>query len=245
MKKRMILTAVIAVVFVLITDHVQADIPKISNLKFSAKPVVLKEEFTISFEFEGSIDRLFIENTWETKEGEIKREVKEYTIPPDVKEKQNGVITRPWKIVNASVKPYRILKVWVKDAPGNQSNALSEEIKVAIPEVPKEVQKLLGKWVWTYDLGYAILTIKSITPIADNKFSIAATYENYNPTWGSDTRGRGSKLVGKIDPQRNQAEIILESKGRKIELIWDGKRNLWGYARFSTWSGRVDFRREE
>lgn len=132
---RKILTGVVAVIFILIAGHGWADAPKISNLQFSANPAVIGEEFTISVEFEGHVDCLFIENTWETQKGEIKREVREYTIPSDIKGKQKGVITRQWKIVNASVKAYRIVKICVKDGYGNESNALSGEVKVAMPEL--------------------------------------------------------------------------------------------------------------
>lgn len=247
MRKEIVFALILGLI---VFGKARADFPKISNLQFSANPVPIGKWFNISVEFEGDVDRIFVENTWETKDGEIKRDVKEYPIPPDIKDKPKGVITRQWKVTSADHKPYRILKVWMTDSNGNQSNVLSGEIKVAIPEVRTsynvryDYKKLEGKWVWTYELGYAILTIKSVLSV-DNELSISAIYENYNPTWGSNTIGKGSKLVGKIDLQKNPTKIVLVSKGREIELIWDGKKRLAGYARFSSWSGSVDFRREE
>jgi len=122
----------IGLILVLISfGYVQADSPKISNLQFSANPVTVGEVFTISIEFEGDVDGLLIENIWETKDGKIKQELKEFAIPSDVKEKQKGVLTRQWKVASGAHKPYRILKIWVKDSNGNQSNILSGELKLA------------------------------------------------------------------------------------------------------------------
>jgi len=137
--RKVIFSGLMLMVLVLSPGGIEAGVPKISNLKFSDSPIILGEWFTISVEFEGDVDRLFIENIWETQSGEIKQELKEYTIPSDIKEKPKGVIVRQWKTVNPSVKPYRILRVWVKDANGNQSNILSGEVKITISEVPKDV----------------------------------------------------------------------------------------------------------
>jgi hypothetical protein len=52
-------------------SQVQAEIPKISNLQFSANPAVIGEWFTITIEFEGDIDKLVLENTSETQTGGI------------------------------------------------------------------------------------------------------------------------------------------------------------------------------
>lgn len=137
----MFIGVLIAASFIIVRP-VQAEIPKISNIQFSANPIILGEWFIIAVEFEGDVDRFFIENTWETKDGEIKREVKEYTIPYEVKEKPKGVITRRWLTKDPTHKPYRIFKVWVKDVNGNQSNVLSGEVKVAsvMPVIPKDTR---------------------------------------------------------------------------------------------------------
>lgn len=137
MKSKVFIGLMVIISF-LIADHIHAEIPNISNLHFSVDTASIGDEFTISIEFEGDVDSLFIENTWETTRGEIKKETKEYTIPQDIQEKRKGVIIRKWKIVNPKVKPYRILKIWVKDTAGNQSNSLSGEIKVKIPEIKPE-----------------------------------------------------------------------------------------------------------
>jgi dienelactone hydrolase len=105
---------------------------RISSLVFSDNPVTPGVKFTISFEFEGAVDRLFIENTYETQGNEIKKEIKEYSISPEIKAHNKGIIKRQWETQRGSTaKPYRILSVWVKDAKGNQSNVLSGEIQIA------------------------------------------------------------------------------------------------------------------
>jgi len=137
-KQLLVINTLILVLFVV---QVYAEVPNISNLRFSDDPITLGEYFTISFEFEGSIDKYVIENTWETKDEQIKREVKEFPIKPEVKEKLRGLISFRWKSENPTAKPYRIMKVWVKDAAGNQSNVLSGEVKVA-KDVPGEEVKI-------------------------------------------------------------------------------------------------------
>jgi hypothetical protein len=127
----------------------QAGAPRISNLKFSANPVTPGIKFTISFEFEGDVDRLFIENTYETQSDEIKREIKEYSIPSEIKAERKGIVSRQWETQKGSThKLYRILSVWVKDTKGNQSNVLSGEVKIvsAMPANLRDAQWLLGSW---------------------------------------------------------------------------------------------------
>jgi hypothetical protein len=122
---------------------------RISNLKFSANPVTPGIKFTISFEFEGDVDRLFIENTYETQSDEVKREIKEYSIPSEIKAERKGIVSRQWETQKGSTnKPYRLLSVWLKDAKGNQSNVLSGEIKIvsAMPVNLRDAQWLLGSW---------------------------------------------------------------------------------------------------
>lgn len=136
--KSAVFIGVLLIISFITIEHINAEIPIISNLHFSVDTAIVGEEFTISIEFEGDVDSLFIENTWETKKGEIKKEVKEYTMPQDIQERQKGVIIRKWKIVNPKVKLYRIFKVWVKDKAGNQSNSLSGDIEVKIPEIKLE-----------------------------------------------------------------------------------------------------------
>jgi Icc protein len=128
------LLGLITIVLILVVEHVQADIPRVSNLQFSANPVTLGELFTISIQFEGDVERLFIENTWEEQGGAIKQETKEFPISSDMKEKQRGVITQKWKVASGAHKPYRILKVWVNDASGNQSNTLSDKLNLLMSE---------------------------------------------------------------------------------------------------------------
>lgn len=148
MKKRLLVN--MTLISALFAVQVHAEVPNISNLRFSDDPITLGEYFTISFEFEGNIDKYVIENIWETKEGQIKRQVKEFPIKPEVKEKPRGVIRFRWKSENPTAKPYRSMKVWVKDAAGNQSNVLSGEVKVAkdVPgeevNIPMEIKSVFG-----------------------------------------------------------------------------------------------------
>jgi Icc protein len=127
-----------------------AGAPKISNLKFLTEPVVIGEWFTITVEFEGNVDKAFIENTWETQSGEMKLDVKEYPIRPDIKEREKGLIPLRWKVVSSEHKPYRVMKIWVKDKEGNQSNSLSGEIKL-VSQPPAE-EKNYHRIVVLYDL---------------------------------------------------------------------------------------------
>ena len=112
--------------------------PKISNLQFLSDPVVIGEWFTITVEFDGNVEKAFIENTWETQNGEMKKDVVEYPIRPDIKEKQKGLIPMRWKVISQEHKPYRIIKIWVKDKDGNESSSLSGEIKLVSQPEPKE-----------------------------------------------------------------------------------------------------------
>jgi dienelactone hydrolase len=136
--------------FVLFAFQARAEGPKVSNLQFSENPITLGDYFTISFEFEGGVDKYCLENTWETPAGEVKKEVKEFTVKPEIKEKPNGLISFRWKSENPHTKPYRIIKVWVKDVSGNQSNVLSGEVKVSKGmaeeevKIPMEVKSIFG-----------------------------------------------------------------------------------------------------
>jgi hypothetical protein len=183
MKWIMFIGVLIAASFI-ITRPVQADVPKISNLQFSANPIILGEWFTISLEYEGDVDRLFIENTWETKDGAMKREVKEYIIPSEVKEKPKGVITRRWLTKDPTHKPYRLFKVWVKDVNGNQSNALSGEVKVAtvMHEIPKDAR---DQTKWPFGLWTGILAGKQKNRILEiNEVSVGSGKANYGTVGG-------------------------------------------------------------
>jgi dienelactone hydrolase len=118
----------------------RAESPKISNLQFSDNPISLGESFTISFEFEGTVDRYFVENNWETSEGQMKREVKDYAPRPETKDKVPRQISFRWKTENPTAKPYRIFKIWAKDTNGNQSNTLTGEVKVMQDVSSEEVR---------------------------------------------------------------------------------------------------------
>jgi len=208
--KRIIFVGVLIAASFFIVRPVQADVPEISNLQFSANPIILGEWFTISLEYEGNVDRLFIENTWETKDGEIKREVKEYTIPPNVKERQKGVITRQWKTVNPNVMPYRILKVWVKDVNGNQSNVLSEEVKVAtfMPEIRKDAQ---DQTKWPFGLWTGILAGRQKNRILEiNEMSEGRGKANYGTA--------GGKLQPISVVMKGEQVSFITPPGSKIEL---------------------------
>jgi dienelactone hydrolase len=122
---------IILLLLIFSPENVQADVPKISNLQFSDNPITLGEWITISFEFEGRVEKYRVENVWETKDGEVKKEGKEFPVKPEIKEKPAGLITLRWQWNNPAPKPYRIVKVWALDAAGNQSNVLSGEVKVA------------------------------------------------------------------------------------------------------------------
>jgi len=201
MKWIMFIGVLIAASFI-ITRPVQADVPKISNLQFSANPIILGEWFTISLEYEGDVDRLFIENTWETKDGEMKREVKEYTIPSEVKEKPKGVITRRWLTKDPTHKRYRLFKVWVKDVNGNQSNVLSGEVKVAtvMHEIPKDAR---DQTKWPFGLWTGILAGKQKNRILEiNEVSEGSGKANYGTVGG-----------GKLHP------ISVTVKGEQVSFI--------------------------
>jgi Icc protein len=124
--------------------QVQAEVPKISNLQFLTNPVVIGSWFTITFEFEGNIDKAFIQNTWETQSGEMQQDVREYPIRPDIKERQKGILPLRWKVISQEHKPYRIMKVWVNDKDGNQSNSLSGEIKL-VSQLPADSEEFKSK----------------------------------------------------------------------------------------------------
>jgi len=206
----------------------------------------LGEWFTISVEFVGDVDRLFIENTWETNSGEIKREVKEYTIPLDVKEEPKGVITRQWKTVNPNVKPYRILKVWVKDAKGNQSNVLSGEVKVVAPEITKDVPPDEGVIFWVTDIKRGSLDTgdhhRCSIPMdgvkwtfkvhRQNKRSVACKITKLEGEWecrgAPDWSGDYSReLQWNITPNATSSWsdnfFVCESRSCKVKITYRGK----------------------
>lgn len=170
----------------------QAGAARISNLKFSSNPVTPGIKFTISFEFEGDVDHLFIENTFETQSDEIKKEIKEYSIPSDIKAERKGIVSRQWETQKGSTnKPYRILSVWVKDSKGNQSNVLSGEIKIvtAIPANLRDAQWLLGSWTGILPGQEQTRTLKIIEDkdgarvlygITDGKMDLIAVTVNGN-----------------------------------------------------------------
>ena len=137
--KRFFLTAT-TLSLVLVASLGQAETPRIVNLKFSENPITLGESFTISFDYEGTVERYFIENTYETQEGVVKREVKDFAAKPEVRDTPRGAIQLKWKSENGTAKPYRILKVWVKDGNGRESNALSGEVKVQKDALTEEVR---------------------------------------------------------------------------------------------------------
>ena len=129
----MFLLLVVAVM-VLSTGLSYAEPPVISKLQFSDNPITVGESFTISFEYEGVVEKFAIENTYETMSGEVKREVKEFPLRPEEKGKFRGQNSRQWeKTENPNVKPYRIFKVWAMGAEGIRSNVLSGEVKVIKP----------------------------------------------------------------------------------------------------------------
>lgn len=201
------LFGLIAIFLILTAGQAQAGIPKISNLQFSANPATIGEQFIISFEFEGDIDRLFIENTWETQGGEIKREVKEFTIPREIKEKQNGLLTREWKVVSGAHRPYRILKVWVKDAGGNQSNTLSQELRLAkrSPMVLEEkceapIWNIGDKWKFK-DISERTWTTE-VLDIKEDLFIIKA--------------GRAQDLWA-YDKKTLNVKYLIEQSGRRVK----------------------------
>lgn len=116
--------------------YAQGAIPKISNLKISPNPATYGEDIWIVFEFEdddADVDKFFIENTWETKEGKIESKVHQYNLASDIRDKNKGEIKKSWKVASKEHKDYRILKVWVIDKKYNQSNILSEELKLIQP----------------------------------------------------------------------------------------------------------------
>jgi dienelactone hydrolase len=137
--KKLFLKAII-MFLILIAIDAQAKVPKISNLQFLDNPTTLQEWYTISFEFEGEVDKLYLESTWDSPAGETNQEVKEFFIKPEIKEKPHGLIRFKWKSDNSNAKPSPIIKIWVKDTAGNQSNVLSEEVQILKPILEEEVK---------------------------------------------------------------------------------------------------------
>ena len=134
---------VVSFSLILVASLGQAETAKIANLRFSDNPITLGEWFTISFDYEGTVEKYFIENTYETQEGVVKREVKDFAAKPEVRDNSRGAIQFKWKSENGTAKPYRILKVWVKDGNGRESNALSGEVKVQKDMLTEEVKILM------------------------------------------------------------------------------------------------------
>ena len=113
---------------------------------------------------------------------------------------------------------------------------------VAGAETALIYQDLVGKWEWRYQLGYSTLTVESID-VVDGKIVLKGYYEAYTPSWGVDTRGKGRKITGTIDPQGASQEVtFLFRKGRRrFDLWWNGRGRMWGSAALKHWSGDVDF----
>lgn len=168
--KKLILQAIL-LFLMLITIDARAESPRISNLQFSENTPTLQEWFTISFEFEGEVNKLYLENTWNTPAGETKTGVKEYFIKPEFKEKPHGVIRFKWKSENLNAKPSHIIKIWVEDSAGNKSNVLAGEIQILKPlfeeevKIPIKIKTLLG--TKTLNLSAAIYA-----PDMDGKFPL-------------------------------------------------------------------------
>lgn len=115
------------------------------------------------------------------------------------------------------------------------------------PEKKLNYQELIGEWRWEYNKGYAILTIQSITFI-DNKFIINATYEknNRHRRIGSKLKMDNEKeLTGTIDPSKPNKIIFIFKNGGELDLKWDEKQGLWGYAIFNHGKGNANFYKEK
>ncbi len=141
---------ILVVIVILSSGLTYAEPTSISNLRFSDDPITLGEWFTISFEYEGAVAKYAIENTYETRSGEVKREVKEFLLKPEEKGKLRGQTSLRWKTENPNVKPYRIFKVWAIGGEGIRSNVLSGEVKVIKPlpeedvKIPMELKTIFG-----------------------------------------------------------------------------------------------------
>ena len=106
-----------------------------------------------------------------------------------------------------------------------------------------DYQRLVGRWEWTYALGYNILTIKTVTVVGEEVF-LRCVYEAYNPSWGIDTRGTGTYPTGVIDLRREPNKIAFRWGGRsksRIDVWWNGGGRMWGTAGFTDWSGDVEY----
>jgi len=184
----------ILMVLILVGGNARADIPKVSNLEFSNNPATLGEWFTVSFEFEGSVDKFYLENTWETPAGVTRKEVKEFVIKPEIKKKPNGLIRFRWKFETPNTKPNRTIKVWVKDAVGNQSNVLSGEVKVSRPWVEEEVKIPMA---FKSVLGTRSLNLSGTIyrPDSDAKFPLLVL------SHGSPKSERERRNMGKVEDQ--------------------------------------------
>jgi dienelactone hydrolase len=210
MRKRLLV--IMTSISILFAVQVYAEAPNISNLRFSDDPITLGEYFTISFEFEGNIDKFVIENTWETKDGQIKREVKEFPIKPEFKEKPRGFFSFRWKSENPTAKPYRIMKVWVKDAAGNQSNALSGEVKVT-KDVPGEEVKIPMELKSVFGTKIIHLSAVIYKPDTGEKFPLVVM--NHGTPRKDEDRKRTEKFKeqSKVFVKRGFAVVVPMRRG--------------------------------
>jgi dienelactone hydrolase len=179
----------------------------ISNLRFSDNPITLGEWFTISFDYEGVADKYTIENMYETTSGEIKREVREFLLKPEEKEKLRGQISLRWKTENPNVKPYRIFKVAAMGGEGIRSNVLSGEVKVIKP-LPGEDVKIPMELRTIFGTKLIKLSATIFKPVRGEKLPLLVL--NHGTPFGEDARK-------KVTPDKEQGRAFAR-KGFTVAL---------------------------
>jgi dienelactone hydrolase len=196
----------VVAVMVLSTGLSYAEPPIISKLQFSDNPITVGESFTISFEYEGVVEKFAIENTYETMSGEVKQEVKEFPLRPEEKGKFRGQNSQQWKTENPNVKPYRIFKVWAMGAEGIRSNVLSGEVKVIKP-LPGDDVKISMELKTIFGTKQIKLSTTIFKPMGGEKMPLLIL--NHGTPLGDARK--------KITPYREQGRTLAR-KGFSVAL---------------------------
>lgn len=229
MKKMMVLGWVILTFFITVTFpislhtkdcYAQGAIPKISNLKISPNPAKHGEDIWIVFEFDdddADVDKFFIENIWETKEGKIESKVHQYNLPSEIRDKSKGEIKKHWKVASKEHKYYRILKVWVRDAKDNQSNILTGELKLLRVETlqTKDLPLEHEAPVWNSGDKWTYKTSSGKT------FSIEVI-ENRDD--GFIVKQDGKKAI--YDKKTLNVKFLIDNMGNKEKCDWRLRNKL-------------------
>lgn len=198
--------------------HPDSSIPKISNLKISPNPTNYEEDVWIVFEFEdqdADVDKFFIENSWETKAGKIESKVHQYNLPTDVQDKPKGEIKKRWMVKSREQKDYRILKIWVRDRKDNQSNILSEQLKLTREKVisPTDLPERCEAPIWNVGDRWTYRTSSGknwTIEVVDDKEDISIMKV-------------GKEKIG-YDKNTLNEKFIIDEKGNKIRSPYWGRK---------------------